>query len=339
MMNYEFPMTLEKEALVTLSHLKSFNPEWAEMWESLKKHDKKSEGRCWMDLTVVSGMTRRWPTVKGVRNRYSSSLNPDVKFHVYLIDPWMVHIEMTEDEGGWTAQEVLSLPDWFMIGGTFEEKALSCGYSKEFMKDIMVYSIDQTSKISDSSTEVVGPSAQVSAYIEYLAETEPEPQNFLQALRNNMLSIGELGRIDMEIIARVSNCLCFSACVSTSDDFKADISSGTDFGDTIATWQRFIRNEEFKGRIDLKEKRLYFDQDHISRFNFDGAHRIRLSKIQSVLDECWKYKQIPLESEKEKDESLKKLVGFANRKPKYRIVFDDIKIWFNIDIPGDSGVG
>ena len=65
MMNYEFPMTLEKEALVTLSHLKSFNPEWAEMWESLKKHDKKSEGRCWMDLTVVSGMTRRWPTVKG----------------------------------------------------------------------------------------------------------------------------------------------------------------------------------------------------------------------------------------------------------------------------------
>jgi len=73
-MNYEFPMTLEKEALVTLSHLKSFTPEWAEMWKSLKKHDKKSEGRCWMDLTVLSGMTRRWPTVKGVRNRYSSSL-------------------------------------------------------------------------------------------------------------------------------------------------------------------------------------------------------------------------------------------------------------------------
>lgn len=33
---------------------------------------------------------------------------------------------------------------------------------------------EQTSKISDSSTEVVVPSAQVSAYIEYLAETEPE---------------------------------------------------------------------------------------------------------------------------------------------------------------------
>lgn len=44
-MNHEFPMTLEKEALVTLSHLKSFTPEWAEMWKSLKKHDKKSEGR------------------------------------------------------------------------------------------------------------------------------------------------------------------------------------------------------------------------------------------------------------------------------------------------------
>jgi hypothetical protein len=114
--------------------------------------------------------------VKGVRN---SSLNPDVKFHVCLIDPWMVLIEMTEDEGGWTAQEVLSLPDWFMIGGTFEGKALNCGYSKEFMKEIMVYSTDQTSKISDSSTEVVEPSAQVSTYIEYLAETEPKAQNFL----------------------------------------------------------------------------------------------------------------------------------------------------------------
>lgn len=76
-----------------------------------------------------------------------------------------------------------------------------------------------------------------------------------------MLSIGELARIDMEIIARVSNCLCFSACVSSSDDFKADISSGTDFGDTIATWQRFIKNEEYKGRIDMKEKRLYFNED------------------------------------------------------------------------------
>ena len=236
--------------------------------------------------------------------------------------------------GGWTAQEVLSLPDWFMIGGTFEEKALSCGYSKEFMKE--VYSTDQTSKISDSSTEVVVPSAQVSAYIEYLAETEPEPQNFLHALRNNILSIGELARIDMEIIARVSNCLCFSACVSSSDDFKADILSGTDFGDTIATWQRFIRNEEYKGRIDMKEKRLYFNEDHISRYNFDGAYKIKISKIQSVLDECWKYKQIPLENKKEKDESLKKLVGFANRKPKYRMVFDDIKIWFSIDIPGDT---
>ena len=56
-----------------------------------------------------------------------------------------------------------------------------------------------------------------------------------------MLSIGELARIDMEIIARVANCLYFSACVSSSDDFNADISSGTDFGDTIATWQRFIK--------------------------------------------------------------------------------------------------
>jgi hypothetical protein len=334
MMNYEFPMMLEKKALVTLSHLKSFTPEWAEMWESLKKHDKKSEGRCWMDLTVVSGMTRRWPTVKGVRNRYSSSLNPDVKFHVCLIDPWMVHIEMTEEEEGWTAQEVLSLPDWFMVGGTFEEDALRCGYSEEFLKHIMVYSIDKNSWISESSTEGLKSSTSGSSLIQHLAENDPV--NFLDALRANLRNIKELSGVDMEVIARMSNCLCFSACVSSSDDFKADISSGTDFGDTIATWKRFIRNGEYTGRIDMKEKRLYFNEDNISRYNFDGAYKIKISKIQSVLDECWKYKQIPLENEKEKDESLKKLVGFANRKPKYRMVFDDIKIWFNIDIPGDT---
>ena len=138
MMNYDYPMMLEKEALVTLSHLKTFTPEWGEMSTSLKKHHKKSEGRCWMDLTVDSGTKGRWPTVKVIRDRYSSSLNLDVKFHVWLIDPWMVHIEMTEEEG-WTAQEVLSLPDWFMIGGTFEEDALACGYSEEFLKYTMVY--------------------------------------------------------------------------------------------------------------------------------------------------------------------------------------------------------
>jgi hypothetical protein len=141
MMNYDYPMMLEKEALVTLSHLKTSTPEWAEMSKSLKKHHKKSEGRCWMDLTVDSGTKGRWPIVKVIRDRYSRSLNLDVKFHVWLIDPWMVHIEMTEEEG-WTAQEVLSLPDWFMVGGTFEEDALGCGYSEEFLKHIMVNRTD-----------------------------------------------------------------------------------------------------------------------------------------------------------------------------------------------------
>ena len=56
---------------------------------------------------VNSDMKGRWPIGKVVRNRYSRSLNPDVKFHVWLVDPWMVHVEMTEEEDGWIAQEVL----------------------------------------------------------------------------------------------------------------------------------------------------------------------------------------------------------------------------------------
>ena len=159
MMNYEFPMTLEKEALVTL---KTLTPELGEMSDSLKKHYKKSEGRCWMDMLMNSGMKGRWPTVKVVRDRFSESLNPDVKFHVWLVDPWMVHIEMTEEEDGWTAQEVLSLPSWFMVGGTVEEDALSCGYSEESLKRIML-STESNSRISGSSTEVVKSSDSVSA--------------------------------------------------------------------------------------------------------------------------------------------------------------------------------
>ena len=59
-----------------------------------------------MDL-MNSDMKGRWPIGKVVRNWYSRSLNPDVKFHVWLVHPWMVHEEMTEEEDGWIAQEVL----------------------------------------------------------------------------------------------------------------------------------------------------------------------------------------------------------------------------------------
>ena len=142
--------------------------------------------------------------------------------------------------------------------------------------------------------------------------------------------------MDMEIIARVSNCLCFSACVSSSTDFKTDVLSGINFGDTVATWERFIKNETLKSRpFFLKEERLYFDVDHISRYKFDGAHKIRLSKIQSLLEECWKYKNTPSENWEEKDESLKKLMAFANRKEKYKMILDDIKMRFGIVFTGD----
>jgi hypothetical protein len=335
MMNYDYPMILEKKALVTFSHLKTIKPGWEEMSKSFNKHHKKSEGRCWMDLTVDSGTKGRWPIVKVIRDRYSRNLNLDIKFHVWLIDPWMVHIEMTEEEEGWTAQEVLSLPDWFMVGGTFEEDALRCGYREEFLKHIMVYSIDKNSWISESSTEGLKSSTSGSSLIQHLAENDPV--NFLDALRANLRNIKELSRVDMEVIARMSNCLCFSACVSSSDDFKDDIMSGTNFGDTIDTWERFINNEEYKGRLFVKDKMLYFDVDHISRYDFDGAHTIKMYKLQAVLEECWIYKKTG--NRKEKDEALKKLLAFANKKEKNKMIWDDVKTWFGITVDVESGVG
>ena len=82
--------------------------------------------------------------------------------------------------------------------------------------------------------------------------------------------------------------MCFSACVSSSDDFKSDILSGISAGDTIETCERFINNEAYKDRglSFFKEKSLYVDVDRISRYDFDGAHKMKMSRIQAVLDEC-----------------------------------------------------
>jgi hypothetical protein len=188
MMNYDYPMTLEKEALVTLSHLKTFTPEWVEMSKTLKKHHKKCEGRCWMDLTVDSGTKGRWPTVKVVRDRYSRSLNLDVKFHVWLINPWMVHIEMTEEEG-WTAQEVLSLPDWFMVGGTFEEDALGCGYTgsySEFLRYVMLYSTTRTAGYPSRPRRLSSQAVHFGQRI-HTALGGNRPANFLNMLHESLI--------------------------------------------------------------------------------------------------------------------------------------------------------
>jgi hypothetical protein len=239
-----------------------------------------------------------------------------------------------------STQPLLSLPDWFMVGGTFEQDALGCGYSEEFLKHVMAHSSDTNSRISKSSTEAVKPSTGnilVSVYIQHLAETYPDPVNFLVNLRSIILDMKELSRVDMEIIARVANCLCFSACVSSSDDFKDDVLAGIEFGDTIATWERFISNEAYKGRT-LLQKMLYFDVDHISRYNFDGAYKVKISMIQTLLDECWQYKNNP------SDEILETIMDFANTKDseEYKIILDDIKMRFGINFPGDmveSGAG
>ena len=48
-----------------------------------------------MDLTVDSGTKGRWPILKVIQKFEPRRL----KFHVWLINPWMVHIEMREVDG------------------------------------------------------------------------------------------------------------------------------------------------------------------------------------------------------------------------------------------------
>ena len=129
------------------------------------------------------------------------------------------------------------------------------------------------------------------------------------------IKIGGLPRMDMEIIASVSNCLCFSACVSSSNDFKADIMSGTNFGDTIETWRRFIDDETYNGSdFFLKGKRLYFNADHMSKYDFDGAYCRLQGEVIEDPDRLRGVLQVqgdPTGKSEEKDEYLKNLLAFA----------------------------
>ena len=144
--------------------------------------------------------------------------------------------------------------------------------------------------------------------------------------------------------------------MSSSNDFKQDILSDVKFGDTKETWERFIKNEEFKGRVETlgkvitklkkkifpKEKTLYFNDVHISRYDFDSAYRIKLSKIHTILLECWNYETIPSNNITERDKSLEKLRKLSNGKEENKMILDDLKRRFKIDLPEEmveSGVG
>ena len=85
----------------------------------------------------------------------------------------------------------------------------------------------------------------------------------------------------------------------------------------------------------MKDKKLYFNADHISIYVFDGAHHMRLSDIHAILDDCWNYKAIPLENRNEKEQALKKILALTNKKEKYRMLLNDVKTRFDIVFPED----
>ena len=85
----------------------------------------------------------------------------------------------------------------------------------------------------------------------------------------------------------------------------------------------------------MKDKKLYFNADHISIYDFDGAHHMKLSDIHTILDDCWNYKAIPLENWNKKEQALKKILALTNKKEKYRMLLNDVKTRFDIVFPED----
>ena len=152
------------------------------------------------------------------------------------------------------------------------------------------------------------------------------------------IKIGGLSRMDMEIIASVSNCLWFSACVSSSNDFKADIMSGTNFGDTIETWRRFIDDETYNGSdFFLKGKRLYFNADHMSKYDFGAYCRLQGEVIEDPvrLRGVLQVQGDPTGKSEREGRIFEEFIGLCYRKEKYKMILTDIKMRSDIVFTGD----
>ncbi|KAK7021987.1 hypothetical protein VNI00_017089 [Paramarasmius palmivorus] len=249
------------------------------MWEVPSKQLKG--GLCWQDLIVEPMENYRWVDIKTVK-RYmehrNKTLNYDVHFVLRNVGVGVFHLELTDDESEWTPPDIMRLPDWVYLGGGFYDAVVDEGYSYE-LADYINYFVaeDSVSTHSGSSTKSTDKQGAVRKAIEECAEQKLTGDQALDRIRNAMITTRpeeiKLSRVEMELIARLTQRFCYSACVASAEQFVDDVQANFFTGDTLETVKRMINCSLKKAQI-KEHKQYYYDDNHISRYNFPDANVI-----------------------------------------------------------------
>lgn len=105
---------------------------------------------CWRSLFIerTDGWDIPWLSISRIRSLAQYFvLDRSALFLVYFWQPGFIHL-VVHRNGIWSVQDILLLPDWILVGGTFMKHAIADGYSKEFIlgwckyRDNFIYNTD-----------------------------------------------------------------------------------------------------------------------------------------------------------------------------------------------------
>ncbi|KAK7056597.1 hypothetical protein VNI00_002316 [Paramarasmius palmivorus] len=181
----------------------------------------------------------------------------------------------------------MRLPDWVYLGGGFYNTVVNEGCSYK-LADYTNYFIaeDSVSTHSGSSTKSTDKQGAVHKAIEECAEQKLTGEQALDYIRNTMITTRpeetvKLSRVKMELITRLTQRFCYSACVASAEQFVDDVQANFFTRDTLETVKRMIDCSLKKAQI-KEHKQYYYDNHHILRYNFPDANVI----TGTLLVEC-----------------------------------------------------
>ena len=171
---------------------------------------------------------------------------------------------------------------------TFYDMAIAQGYSPEFLKKVICAEDCQQSASRGSSTGQGASSDSLKKFLEDLTLVKSFRQR--TELVRDKINADDLdihNRIDMDLIARLLNGYCYSACVSSATKFCRDILGEPRLGNTWKTLRRYMDNvaqkhDEVVNEEVQKVKTLYFDTNHISQYPFTGALQTNTDTIKQI---------------------------------------------------------
>lgn len=203
------------------------------------------------------------------------SLKSPGRFNVWYSMLGLKHLDPTEDSA-WSVSDILNLPEWPQVGGTFIEDGVKEGYSEEFLENFTYYDWDtrpqsprpsMASAVSSmrhsaksstrrsfkehsftgnsSNPHLNSPSVTHWDNLMEVLMGHNTGLQVLKAIRKYLATSSvNLSRFDVKLIAREVRDYCYSACSASSAQFRSDlINREFDTGDTQAIPQTLCANQ------------------------------------------------------------------------------------------------